>query len=44
MKELIAKLFEPRFSARYIGRHRAPSALLSLPGVTRNARAAAPAA
>lgn len=27
MKDLIARLFEPRFPGRYIGRHRAPSAL-----------------
>lgn len=25
MKDLIIRLFEPRYPARYIGRHRAPS-------------------
>jgi hypothetical protein len=27
MKVIIARLFEPRYPVRYIGRHRAPSAL-----------------
>lgn len=30
MKVLLARLFEPRYPARYIGRHRAPSVVLLL--------------
>jgi len=30
MKELFARLFEPRYPARYIGRHRAPSIVAML--------------
>lgn len=41
MKELIARLFEPRYPARYIGRHRAPSAIPML-SAPRHSRADAP--
>lgn len=30
MKHLIARFWEPRYPARYIGRHRAPSVMLML--------------
>jgi hypothetical protein len=30
MKHLIARFWEPRYPARYIGRHRAPSVVLML--------------
>jgi hypothetical protein len=30
MKHIINRLFEPRYPARYIGRHRAPSSLPAL--------------
>jgi hypothetical protein len=40
MKELIARLFEPRYPARYIGRHRAPGALPAL-SIPRRSRVAA---
>jgi hypothetical protein len=30
VKDLFVRLFEPRFPARYIGRHRAPSVMLML--------------
>lgn len=33
MKDLIARLFESRYPARYIGRHRAPGIVLMLSSV-----------
>lgn len=30
MKHLIARFWEPRYPARYVGRHRAPSVVLML--------------
>jgi hypothetical protein len=38
MKDLITRLFEPRYPARYIGRHRAPSALPVLVSAPRRSR------
>ena len=37
MKHFIARIWEPRYPARYIGRHRAPSVVLMLTS-TRHSR------